>query len=188
MFLREKLVGKQNDHNLVLYPMIKSISNACLIMERLGLAILCLAVVSAAVGSYQYFDSGPETPLDGNRTEIFFEDHRFEVEIADSSEERARGLMNREFLGENSGMLFVYEEKNDRSFWMKNTFIPLDIIFLDSNFEVINIEKADPEPNTSDDNLQRYKSDRPAQYVLEINQNRSEEIGLEKGSKMSLRP
>jgi uncharacterized membrane protein (UPF0127 family) len=168
--------------------MIKSISNACLIMERLGLAVLCLAVVSAAVGSYQYFDSGPETHLDGNRTEIFFEDHRFEVEIADSSEERARGLMNREFLGENSGMLFVYEEENDRSFWMKNTFIPLDIVFLDSNLAVINIEDADPEPNTSDDNLQRYRSERPAQYVLEINQNRSEEIGLEKGSEMSLRP
>jgi uncharacterized membrane protein (UPF0127 family) len=168
--------------------MIKSISNAWLVMEKLGLAVLCLAVVSAAVGSYQYFDSSPETPLDGNRTEIFFEDHRFEVEIADTSEERARGLMNRESLGENSGMLFVYDEEENRSFWMKNTFIPLDIMFLDSNFEVINIEKADPEPNTSDDNLQRYKSDSSAQYVLEINQNRTEEIGLEEGSEMSLRP
>jgi uncharacterized membrane protein (UPF0127 family) len=168
--------------------MIKSISIALLVMERLGLAVLCLAVVSAAVGSYQYFDSGPETPLDGNRTEIFFEDHKFEVVIADTSEERARGLMNRESLGENSGMLFVYDEEENRSFWMKNTTIPLDIIFLDSNFEVINIEAADPEPDTRDDDLQRYRSERPAQYVLEINQNRSEEIGLEKGSKMSLRP
>lgn len=168
--------------------MIKSIPVEVRFMRGLKLAVLTLAVISAGVGSYIYYETGSERPMEGNQTEIYFEDHRFEVEIADTSEERARGLMFREELGEDQGMLFVYEEENDRSFWMKNTLIPLDIIFLDSDFEVINIERADPEPNTSDDNLQRYRSDRPAQYVLEINQNRSKEIGLEKGSKMSLRP
>lgn len=157
-------------------------------MKGLKLAVLSLAVVSAGIGSYIYYEAGSERPLEGNQTEIYFQDHSFEVEIADTSEERARGLMNRESLGENSGMLFVYEEEADRSFWMKNTLIPLDIIFLNSNFEVINIEKASPEPNTSDSDLQRYRSERPAQYVLEINQNRSNEIGLEKGSKIGLRP
>jgi len=168
--------------------MIKSISVEIGFMKGLKLAVLTLAVISAGIGSYIYYDTSPERPLEGNQTEIYFQDHRFDVEIADTSEERARGLMFREELGENEGMLFVYEEEADRSFWMKNTLIPLDIIFLDSNFEVINIEKADPEPNTSDQNLASYISDRPAQYVLEINQNRSEEIGLEKGSELSLRP
>lgn len=158
-------------------------------MKGLKIAIVSLVILSAALGAYQYFEaSSDERPLEGNQTEIYFEDHGFSVEIADTSEERARGLMFRENLSENSGMLFVYEEEADRSFWMKNTLIPLDIIFLDSDFEVINIEQADPEPNTSDENLRRYRSERPAKYVLEINQNRSEEIGLEKGSEMSLRP
>ncbi len=158
-------------------------------MKGLKIAIIPLVVLSAGLGAYQYYGaSSDEGPLEENQTEIYFEDHMFSVEIADTSEERARGLMFREELGENQGMLFVYEEEADRSFWMKNTLIPLDIIFLNSDFEVINIEQANPEPNTSDENLASYRSERPAQYVLEINQNRSEEIGLKKGSEMSLRP
>ena len=158
-------------------------------MKGLKIAIISLAVLSTGLGAYQYYEaSRDDRPLERNQTEIYFEEHRFSVEIADTSEARARGLMNREQLGENQGMLFVYEEEADRSFWMKNTLVPLDIIFLNSDLEVINIEKANPEPNTSDENLASYESDSPAQYVLEINQNRSEEIGLEKGSEMSLRP
>ena len=117
---------------------------------------------------------------------VIFEDTEFSTEIANTPDERATGLMNHESLGENESMLFVYGEEDERSFWMKNTTIPLDIIFLDSDLKVINIEAANPEPNTSDENLASYTSDRPAQYVLEINQNRSEEIGLEEGSKMGL--
>lgn len=117
---------------------------------------------------------------------VIFEDTEFSVDIANTPEERATGLMKHESLGENESMLFVYEEEGDRSFWMKNTTIPLDIIFMDSEMEVINIEAADPEPNTADENLASYQSERPAQYVLEINQNRSEEIGLEKGEKMEI--
>lgn len=117
---------------------------------------------------------------------VTFNDAEFAVEIADSPEERVKGLMNRESLAEDRGMLFVYEEEDPRSFWMKNTTIPLDIIFLDSDMNVINIERANPEPNTSDSDLQTYRSEEPAQYVLEVNQNRSEEIGLEEGSKMGL--
>lgn len=117
---------------------------------------------------------------------VTFSDTEFFTEIANTPDERATGLMKHESLGENESMLFVYGEEDERSFWMKNTTIPLDIIFLDSDLEVINIEAANPEPNTSDENLASYTSERPAQYVLEINQNRSEEIGLEEGSKMGL--
>lgn len=173
----------------MLFGTVKSFRIQLGIMKGLKIVIISLAMLSAGIGAYQYYEaSADENPLGGNQTEIYFEQHRFNVEIADNSEERARGLMFREELGENQGMLFVYEEEADRSFWMKNTFIPLDIIFLDSNFEVINIEAANPEPNTTDSDLDRYRSERPAQYVLEINQNRSEEIGLKKESKMSLRP
>lgn len=106
------------------------------------------------------------------------------LEVADTAEERERGLMFREELDENHGMLFVYEEEAPRSFWMKNTLIPLDIIFLGSDKTIINIEKAYPEPNTSDSNLERYRSESPAQYVIEVNQNFTERKGIEKGDRV----
>lgn len=118
---------------------------------------------------------------------VTHQNSQINVEIADSPEERAEGLMNRQNLSENSGMLFVYKKEGSRSFWMKNTSIPLDIIFLNSEMDVINIEKADPEPDVKvDSNYESYRSDRPAKYVLEINQNRSEEIGLKEGEKVNL--
>lgn len=159
-------------------------------MDSFKIALIGVLFIGAGSGLYIILDQDYQIvdSLEQNSTEVYFEDHSFSVEIADTPEERRRGLMFREQLGENEGMLFVYEEESPRSFWMKNTLIPLDIIFLDSEMRIINIEKANPEPNTSDENLASYRSERPAQYVLEINQNRSEEIGLEKGDKMSLRP
>lgn len=117
---------------------------------------------------------------------LTYNDAEFSLEIADTPEERAQGLMNRKDLSESKGMLFVYENEDNRSFWMKNTTIPLDIIFMDSTMEVINIEAANPEPNTSDEDLASYTSERPARYVLEINQNKSKEIDLKEGEKMGL--
>lgn len=106
------------------------------------------------------------------------------VEVANTSAERREGLMYRRNLPENHGMLFVYPDEDKRSFWMKNTYIPLDIIFVDSNGEVINIEQADPEPNTSDENLKRYRSESPAKYVIEVKQGFSREHNITPGSKV----
>src|SRR3989338_3158581 len=66
------------------------------------------------------------------------------VEIADDAKERATGLMFREFLGDDSGMLFVFDDENARNFWMKNTLIPLDIIFISKGFEIVDIKYAEP--------------------------------------------
>src|SRR3989344_2335385 len=69
----------------------------------------------------------------------------FEVEIADTSLERAQGLMFRAELKEYQGMLFIFPISEKHSFWMKNTFIPLDIIWIDENFEIVYIyENAQP--------------------------------------------
>lgn len=109
------------------------------------------------------------------------------LEIADNQSERAKGLMNRESLCSSCGMVFVYPDSRYRSFWMKNTSIPLDIIFISKDRKVINIEQANPEPDISDENLTRYRSDAPAKYVIEVNQGFTEEKGINEGTEVKFR-
>ena len=104
---------------------------------------------------------------------IILPDNReINTEIADNIEKITHGLMFREELAENAGMFFIYPEEKELHFWMKNTLIPLDIIFINKDFEILNIEKAEP---CKSDPCPSYSSDGMAQYVLEINQS----LGLE---------
>lgn len=83
-------------------------------------------------------------------------------------------------------MLFVMPREETQRFWMKNTLIPLDMVFLDSQRRVVNIEKAyPPEPGTPDSKLERYRSEEPAKYVVELEMNRTEELGIGKGDRLS---
>ncbi|WP_414837326.1 DUF192 domain-containing protein [Candidatus Nanosalina sp. VS9-1] len=110
------------------------------------------------------------------------------LETATTPEERARGLMGRESLDNDSGMIFIYDDARERSFWMKNTKIPLDMIFLTAERTVRTIKEADPEPNVSDEDLKSYTSEGPAKYVIETNQNFSDEKGIEEEMKVLLEP
>ena len=113
-------------------------------------------------------------------------DAQIQVEVADSPEERAQGLMYRRSLELNRGMLFVFPEEDYRSFWMKNTYIPLDMIFIGRNGEIINIEEAHPQPNASDNELKSYRSDEPAKYVIETNSTFTEKENVEKGDRVEI--
>jgi len=90
-----------------------------------------------------------------------------EVEIADELQEQIKGLMFRQNLDWNNGMLFVYESENRRSFWMKNTFIPLDMIFINNEFRIVDI-KENTKP-CLEMPCPTYPSKEPAKYVLEVN-------------------
>lgn len=103
------------------------------------------------------------------------------VEIADDNQERDDGLMFREALGKNSGMLFVFEDEDYRSFWMKNTLIPLDILFINDDLEIVDIKNAVP---CKEDPCALYKSSAPARYALEINSNFTIENGVNTGDKL----
>lgn len=104
------------------------------------------------------------------------------LEKAETEEERRQGLMYRMSLEDGKGMLFSYEEEGNRSFWMKNTYIPLDMIFVTAEKTVRTIKQADPQPNVTEEELRIYTSEGPAKYVIETNQNFSETKGIEEGT------
>ena len=102
---------------------------------------------------------------------------RFSVEIADTGAERAQGLMNREKLATSAGMLFVYESPRAVSFWMKNTLIPLDMIFADATGTVTRIKE-----NAAPGDLRPVDGGAGVQFVLEINGGMSARLGIAPGS------
>jgi hypothetical protein len=106
-------------------------------------------------------------------------DHGFSVEVVDTPESRAEGLMFRQELADDAGMLFDFKEERPVSFWMRNTFIPLDMIFVGADGVVKTIHvNARPQDPTS------IPSEVPVQFVLEIPGGRSVEIGLKPGDTM----
>ena len=109
---------------------------------------------------------------------------RFNVEIADTYTERALGLMNRENLSEKSGMLFVFGDESERSFWMKNTLISLDIVFISEKKEIVYIQQAQP-CKTLD--CPSYSSKKPAKYVVEINGGLSDRLGIKEGDLVEIK-
>ena len=105
------------------------------------------------------------------------------VEIADDNDERAKGLMFREKLDENEGMLFVFDDESYQTFWMKNMLIPLDIIFIGKNFEIVDIKNAEP---CKTENCILYQSSKPAMYVLEVNKGFTVKDNIKTGNKIIL--
>ncbi|MBW2995533.1 DUF192 domain-containing protein [Candidatus Woesearchaeota archaeon] len=108
----------------------------------------------------------------------------FEVELAVTTEQRAKGLMHRTHLDEDKGMLFVFEKSDIYGFWMKNTLIPLDIIWIDENKTIVHINK-DTQPCKQDPCLS-YRPEKEAKYVLELSAGAADRIGLKIGDKVSI--
>ena len=107
---------------------------------------------------------------------------RVSIEIADSTNEMARGLMGRTALAQDAGMLFVYPEERELSFWMRNTLIPLSIAYMDSRGRIVDIQDMRP----LDDEEPHYTSAEPAQYALEVNRGFFDERGVEVGDRAEL--
>ena len=104
--------------------------------------------------------------------------------MAITESERRRGLMDREFLPPYTGMLFIFPEEDAHPFWMKNTYISLDIIWLNRNRRVVHIERGVP-PCTHDPCAQ-YEPDEDALYVLEFNAGFADDFIIQEGDKVEI--
>lgn len=96
------------------------------------------------------------------------------LEVANSPAKRQKGLMFVESLEENTGMFFIFDSLEDLSFWMKNTPLSLDLIYLDQNLKVVNFHK-NTIPNQTEI---LYRSDQPAKYAIEVQSGWSDQVNL----------
>jgi uncharacterized protein len=105
--------------------------------------------------------------------------HAVRVEIARTGPEQAKGLMNRASLDPDAGMLFLFDESEEHSFWMKNTLIPLDMIFIDDEGRIVGIvERAEPRTTVS------RTVGKPSRYVLEVNGGWAASRGVRAGDRV----
>lgn len=141
-------------------------------MLQRKLLLCCMLVLSATTACSA---GNPEVELKGET---------FTVDLAVTREDQMRGLMFVEEMPAGHGMLFIFPGETRRSFWMKNTRIPLDIMYFDSDLTLVSVSKnarpciADPCPS--------YPSAGPAQYVLELNAGEAERLGVERGDPLQL--
>lgn len=112
---------------------------------------------------------------------------RYVVEVADDDAERARGLMFRDELPTGHGMLFIHPREEPQSYWMKNTHIPLDILYFDDARRLVS-QQRDVPPCSLGNRCPSYPSDAPARFVLELNAGEAARLGLEDGAQLRMGP
>ena len=109
----------------------------------------------------------------------------FGVEVADTQQKQALGLMFRESMPADEGMLFIFPAEAPRSFWMKNTRIPLDIMYFNSDLVLVSLSADTPPCRVS--RCPSYPSIAPAKYVLELNAGKASALGVGLGSRLTLK-
>lgn len=148
----------------------------------MGVAIACASAVHAQDAPPP---QQPQTGLPVEPLQIVTHDgkvHKFRVEIADNDQTRETGLMFRKSLKPNAGMLFDFKRSMNVSFWMKNTLIPLDMLFISKDGVIVNIKsEATPLSTTPID------SGAPVLAVLEIKGGRAGQLGIRIGDKVEER-
>lgn len=113
--------------------------------------------------------------------------HRYTVELALDDASRALGLMFRDQLPADHGMLFIHDYQAPQAYWMKNTRIPLDILYFDNGRRLVAQQRNVP-PCSAGDACPPYPSHAPARYVLELNAGQADGMGLENGTELKLGP
>ncbi len=141
-------------------------------------------VLAFAVVLLMFLFPGTSNNSGQNQSRVCFKQTCFAVELALTPQQQEQGLMGRQFLGNDSGMLFVFQQDGVYPFWMKNTLIPLDMVWVDSQGKVVFIGK-DEQPCGSGE-CPLIDPGKSARYVLEVNGGTADGIGMKEGDKLSI--
>lgn len=136
--------------------------------------LLCAGLGLSACGA---FASGPAVELKG---------HRFDVELATDDATRTKGLMFRDSMPADHGMLFLFEQPQELQFWMKNCHMPLDILYFDEKYKLVSVQQRVPPCRSGGDGCPTYPSNGRAQYVLELNAGVADKLGVKPGDELKV--
>lgn len=140
---------------------------------------VCAFVLLSFSACERKVDPAVSSPFSGRTVELVLSGHRLQVEVADTPARQARGLMFRRELAENKGMIFVYSTPQQASFYMRDTYIPLSIAFIDRAGVILEIRDMEPLDETS----VRSRSD-AVLYAIEANQGWFAERGIGPGTRV----
>ena len=164
----------------------KNRSSKFSIGKAAGLVVICLLIFFFLVNNFMCDENNEETYYNFKKEgELTFTDSsgnflkKIDIEIADTDYDRQLGLMNRKSMEENQGMLFIFPAERYQSFWMLNTLFSLDIIFVNSNKEIVTIHK-----NTTPTSQESYPSSKPAIYVVEVVAGFTDKFNIKEGDKI----
>ena len=151
--MKKELKLVQDIEGVRIYPMKKTTA----------LRLLVCFLILVLIGFLTFYKRSK------NIVEIKIRGKTYMLEVADTKAERAKGLMFRESLPDDEGMLFIFPSESKHTFWMYQTEIPLDIIWLDSNWKIVHEEKnVQPCKSTDPRKCKSYQPDQNAKYVIEI--------------------
>lgn len=142
-------------------------------MRRIANLVVCSLLLSGCASA-----GDPWVELGGER---------YNVEIADDDAERARGLMFRDEMASDHGMLFIHDREEPQAYWMKNTRIALDILYFDNTRKLV-AQQRDVPPCSLGNACPPYPSDAPARYVLELNAGEAARLQLQDGAELRFGP
>jgi uncharacterized membrane protein (UPF0127 family) len=142
-------------------------------------AVLCLTLLGLAFSPAALAQNAPEVGLESVVIVTATGSHTFSVEVMRTDEERAKGLMFRRFMPKDRGMLFDFKREDNVAMWMKNTYLPLDMVFISRAGIVVNVAQ-----NTEPLSERIIPSGAPTYAVLEVNAGTAKAIGLKNGDRV----
>ncbi len=139
-------------------------------------AIPLLFVLLVAAGAIGQDDKEVDAQKKIPKEEVVIGEETFKLEVAANEKSRAKGLMNREKIDDDGGMIFIYKRVQVRSFWMKNCLVDIDLLYLDGRGRIVSMHKMKKEPPRGENEtafdyerrLKRYPSGRAAQFIIEL--------------------
>ncbi len=155
-------------------------------VKTAGIILIIVGVIVFLWWIWKFQNKSQYSPSTNQKITLSLNAHTYTMEVAKTNSQRETGLSYRNELCPTCGMIFVFNQETIWPFWMKDTHIPLDMIWLTKTGKITTILTAQPEPGVALYQLKIYKNAIPSTYVLELNAGDAQKLGLTIGSSLTL--